>query len=73
MMAHEVHAPQLEVCMTACEVRALQLQARHSISVVCGARITIYEVCTPQFGACMTACEVHTAQLQAHNSCGACT
>ena len=64
-----------EVHMTACKVRALQLQACHSVSVVCGARITVCEVRTPQFGARMTAREVCALQLQACHSisvaCGA--
>ena len=61
--------------ITAREVRALQLQARHSISVVCGARITVCEVRAPQFGARVTAREVRALQLQARHSisvvCGA--
>ena len=41
MTPREVRAPQLGARMTACEVRALPLQERYSISIICGARITV--------------------------------
>ena len=72
LTAREVRAPRFGAHMA---VRALQLQAHHSISVVCGARITVYEVRAPQFGARVTAREVRALQLQARHSisvvCGA--
>src|SRR5258706_5865733 len=63
-----MRAPQLGVCMAACEVRAPQRQARTSISVIGGARITVCELRAPQLGARMAACEVRAPQRQACTS-----
>ena len=76
MTACKVHAPQLGVHIAAPEVRAPQLQACTSISVICGACITVCEMRAPQLGARMAAREVRAPQPQARNSacviCGAC-
>src|SRR5258706_15259127 len=54
--------------MAAPEVRAPQLQAHTSISVICGACITVCEMRAPQLGVCMAACEVRAPQRQARTS-----
>ena len=51
MTAYEACVPQLGARMTAREVRALPLQERYSISVICDARITFCEVRAPQLPA----------------------
>ena len=44
MTAYEACVPQPGGRMTPREVRALQPQERYSLSVICGARITVREV-----------------------------
>ena len=71
MTACEVHAPQLGAHIAAPEVRAHQLQACTSISVICGACITVHEVRTCQFGARMAAREVRHLRFDGDASGGA--